>query len=333
MNILELRRLMLALETAIERVETASSQRDAIPTRAPVALSQISDAGSNEGLATHDAIVLIDQAPADATSAPRALRESQRSARVPARFKALLRLGVLAVLTAAIVIVLDREFHLLSPAPPAPVEHAIVPSPVPLPAQTASAASVHQAAAPTSSPSGPLPSVYGVYAVSGGKLYELEPLVGRVPEQRVFMSATTKTPSDTVLPDGHVTFVAYRRDIASNAPDRVAVRVIAKVVRAITFNKTGPPTTVSVDDAWAIRNVTFDYRVAPSSDSPEMILIRPETDSFALPPGRYGLVINGLAYDFTVDGQVTETSQCLERTEAGAVRNVVGICAARSPST
>ena len=35
----------------------------------------------------------------------------------------------------------------------------------------------------------PLPGVYGIYAVSAGKLYELDALPGRVPDQRIFMSA------------------------------------------------------------------------------------------------------------------------------------------------
>jgi hypothetical protein len=47
-----------------------------------------------------------------------------------------------------------------------------------------------------------------------------------------------------------------------------------------------------------------------------MIVIKPEESSLLLPPGRYGLVVNGLAYDFSVDGRVSEPAQCLERTEA-----------------
>jgi hypothetical protein len=164
--------------------------------------------------------------------------------------------------------------------------------------------------------SGPLPAVYGIYAVSDGKLFELEPLTGRVLDPRIFMSAVITKPSQTLLPDGRVTFIIYRREIATSAPDHVTVRVIAKVARDLTFSKSGRPTTVKVDDAWAIRNVSFDYQVAPSPDSREMIIIKPENDGFTLPPGRYGLVINGLAYDFTVDGRVIEPAQCLERTEA-----------------
>jgi hypothetical protein len=32
-----------------------------------------------------------------------------------------------------------------------------------------------------------------------------------------------------------------------------------------------------------------------------------------LPPGRYALVLKGLAYDFTVAGTVNDPRQCLER--------------------
>jgi hypothetical protein len=152
--------------------------------------------------------------------------------------------------------------------------------------------------------------------MTGGTLYELEPLVGRAPDLRVFMSAVIKTPSQAVLPDGDLSFIVYRRDIASSAPDRVTVRVIAKVARSLTFTKAGQPTTVNVEGEWAIRNVSFDYRVAPSSDSPEMIVIKPESGAPALAAGRYALVIKGQMFDFTVDGPITQTAHCLERTEA-----------------
>src|ERR1700724_2935598 len=57
----------------------------------------------------------------------------------------------------------------------------------------------------------PLPSVYGVYAVSGGQLIELEPLVGRVPD-KVFMTSPISTPSRTRLADGRIGFIVFRRD-------------------------------------------------------------------------------------------------------------------------
>ena len=41
-----------------------------------------------------------------------------------------------------------------------------------------------------------------------------------------------RTVSRTVLPDGQIVFIVYRRDDASSAPERVTVRVIAKIMRA-----------------------------------------------------------------------------------------------------
>ena len=54
------------------------------------------------------------------------------------------------------------------------------------------------------------------------------------------MSTTIKSPSRTNLPDGRVVFIVFRRDIATTAPDRVTVRVIARIARAMTFNSTAP---------------------------------------------------------------------------------------------
>jgi hypothetical protein len=162
----------------------------------------------------------------------------------------------------------------------------------------------------------PIPSVYGIYAVSGGQLYELEPLVGRVPDQRAFMSTPIKTASRTVLPDGRAVFISYRRDAANGAPERVSVRVIAKVLRAMTFNAAGQASSTDVQDTWTIRNVSYDFRVAPLGENSEMLVIRPEDVDFVFPAGRYGLVIKGQAYDFSVAGPITEVAQCLEGVKA-----------------
>ena len=310
MNILEMRRMMLALETAIERVETQAAQRDGLP------LWPSSDlVAALEDAPSHDAVAIIDEGPARLR--PRrltALTRAVMAVRDSASLGAIVRLGALALLAAAVVIGLDREFHLVNPAPPVAV--APMPAPASGPPATQAAVPPAQTVMPTSASSGPLPDVYGVYAISGGKLYELESLAGRVPDPRVFMSAVLKTPSHTLLPDGDVSFIVYRRDIASGAPDRVTVRVIAQVARAMTFTKSGQPVTAKIEGEWSIRNVSFDYRVAPSSDSPEMILIKPETGAAPLAPGRYALVIKGQMFDFTVDGPIAQTAHCLERTEA-----------------
>jgi hypothetical protein len=311
MSVLELGRMMLALETAIERVETHAVQSDAIPALPPSGLAAAPGVAS-----AHDSVVLIDQPSERARrSMPAGMAHVLTTMRAPTPLRMIVRLGVLgviALLTATVVIVLDRG---LSPAPQAAVEHVAAPALMTSAAQAA--VDPHQRpAAPSPASSGPLPSVYGVYAISKGTLYELEPLVGRVPDLRVFMSWVIKTPSHTVLPDGDVSFIVYRRDIASSAPDRVMVRVIAKVARSMTFTKAGQAVSTNVDGEWAIRNVSFDYRVAPSSESPEMVLVKPENAAPALPAGRYALIIKGQMFDFTVGGALTQTAQCLERTEA-----------------
>jgi hypothetical protein len=303
MNVLELRRMMLALETAIERVETESFVRDSLPMLAEHTPSELIERAAELVPSVEAPLVLIDRASAQGSAVTAARELAGIARRLPAPLKTVLRMGTLAAVAAAIVILVDREFHLLTPPPVAVSPVASVAAP-PRPAPQAAPAA------------GPIPAVYGIYAVSDGKLFELEPLVGRVPDPRIFMSPVITKPSQTVLPNGQVTFIVFRRDIASSAPDRVTVRAIAKIARDLTFSKAGRPTTTRVDDAWAIRNVSFDYQVAPSPDNREMIQIKPENEAFRLSPGRYGLVINGLAYDFTVEGRVTELAQCLERTEA-----------------
>ena len=170
-------------------------------------------------------------------------------------------------------------------------------------------------AAQSEQSSWPLPSVYGVYAVNGGQLIELEPLVGRVPD-KVFMTSPISTPSRIRLADGRIGFIVFRRDVANSPPDRIAVRVIAKIKQSLKFARTGKAETARLDDVWTVRNISYDFRVAPIRENPEMLLLRPENPEFKFAPGRYALVVKGQAYDFTVAGEITETAQCLERTEA-----------------
>ena len=56
-------------------------------------------------------------------------------------------------------------------------------------------------------------------------------------------------------------------------------------------------------------------KMAPVTDNPEMIVIRPDAD-LVFPAGRYALVLEGVAYDFTVDGPLTDPARCLEHTDA-----------------
>jgi hypothetical protein len=162
----------------------------------------------------------------------------------------------------------------------------------------------------------PVPNDYGTYAISNGELIELHLLPVRVPDKRIVMSTPVNQPSQTTLSDGKVKFVVYRRDMVDNAPDRMDVRVVAKVARAISFDAKGKPLIAPIADAWNIRNVTHEFRVRPVPGRPEMLLVQPGTPDFALSPGRYVLVLKDQGFDFTIAGKVTDLAQCLERTDA-----------------
>ena len=162
------------------------------------------------------------------------------------------------------------------------------------------------------------PTVYGVYAVSGEKLFTLDPLPIKVPDPRVNVSAMISEPNHVTVPDGKLVFVIYRRDLASSAPIEAFVKVVAQVERETKFNVAGAPTMEKIDGQWAIRSKSYQFKVAPIDDNPEMIVLHPEDSNLVLSAGRYALAIAGRGYDFTVAGQMTDTAQCIERS------NVVG---------
>jgi hypothetical protein len=164
-------------------------------------------------------------------------------------------------------------------------------------------------------PDMPIPTEYGVYAVANGRLTGLDLLPIRAPDQRVAVSAAISTPSRVHLPVGPLQFVVFRRDLATNAPDRVSLRVVARVARVLTFNSTGNAKVANVEESWVVRSSSYQMKVAPVADNPEMIVIRPDTD-LVFPAGRYALVLKGIAYDFTIDGPLTDLAHCLERTDA-----------------
>jgi len=197
----------------------------------------------------------------------------------------------------------------------------------PMPAQVVSFRERAAAFETLETPSPSIPTSYGIYAVSGDKLYELDLLPGRAPDIRVAISAAIETPSRTSLPDGHVKFIVYRRDSATSAADRAEIRVVAKVAQETTFDKSGKPVNSKIDDTWVIRNISVALRTAPKRDHPEMYEIQSEDPNNALTPGRYALVLSGQAYDFSVAGAVTDPKRCLER-----LQGVNGIFYAECPN-
>ena len=161
----------------------------------------------------------------------------------------------------------------------------------------------------------PLPTAYGIYAASEGRLIELRALPISVPDPRIAISATIATPSETIVSTGKVQFVIFRRDALFGAPDRISVRVVARVARELRFVNSKPVMATKPEGEWAIRSNSYEFRVGPVPDHSEMLLVHSEEET-PLPAGRYALVLKGIGYDFTVAGPVTDPAQCIERTDA-----------------
>src|SRR5215475_13921909 len=220
-NVSEKGDLALALESAIDRVETVYSKHD----RRKSALIIRPPSPHTTHLPSFSSGVVGDWRKAKPSwhcmgAAP------------------LARAAVVAILAVLLCAVTYRQFGFFgrqAPQPFASVHKIERPQAKPVVQASADDLQLPMTTPPPQPLGFPLPTIYGIYAVSGGQLFELEPLVGRVPDQKVFMSTPVKMASRTVLPDGRAVFIIYRRDAANGAPERVSVRVIAKVLRAMTF--------------------------------------------------------------------------------------------------
>jgi len=323
-NVSEKGDLALALESAIDRVETVYSKHDhlrsldRLTNSSEVDASEITIEGRKSAPIIRPPSPNTTHLPSFSTGVVGDWRKAKPSFHCMGAAP-LARAAVVAILAVLLCAVLYRQFGFFGRQAPEPFAsvHKIEKPQTKLVVQASADDLQLPITTPRPQPLGfPLPTVYGIYAVSGGQLFELEPLVGRVPDQRVFMSTPVKMASRTVLPDGRAVFIIYRRDAANSTPEPVSVRVIAKVLRAMTFNTVGPASTVNVQDTWTIRNISYDFRVAPLGEGSEMLMIKPENEDFVFPAGRYGLVIKGQAYDFTVAGPITEAAQCLEGIKA-----------------
>lgn len=309
----ERRRLSEALETAIQGVEQFSVRREEKERlQTPVAALQIAPPSPStttirQVTPAHEDVLVPRRAYIHPTQP---IREERTWLSVPPLTLALFCTISLFIVVAGWAYNWQR-LQLLFGAPHFPP--SVVASPVTPPIKPDVS---QQASLPASnSLPFPIPSDYGVYALNNAKLTELYLLPERVPDKRIAISTPVNQPSRSNLPDGKASFILFRRDLANNAPDRVEVRVVARVARALTFDAKGKPGFSQVSGLWNIRGVSYEFRVRPLPGNPEMLLVQSEKD-FVLPPGRYVLVIKDQGYDFTVAGNVTDLAHCLERTDA-----------------
>jgi hypothetical protein len=305
----ERQRVLGSLETAIRGVEKFSTRSDQLHRLSPPALA-VQPALLGDGpirvLDDGDGVARPVLTDVSAKSSSR-LSSAPRSRATAPKLMLFALGGLLAgsIVAGSVYVIRGNPFQTNKPGTPQSQS-----------TQTLAAMPKATPSAQNSSPGFPVPSDYGVYALDDGKLSELDSLPEQVPDKRVAMSTPVTRPSRTTLPNSRVKFIVYRRDLASNAPERVDVRTVAQVKRSLTFDSQGKATFVPVNDAWNIRNISHEFRVRPVDGHPEMLLIQPEYADFELPAGRYVLVLKSQGYDFTIAGPVTDASQCLERTEA-----------------
>jgi len=168
----------------------------------------------------------------------------------------------------------------------------------------------------------PIPSSYGVYALSNNQqLVALQSLPIGVPDPRVSLSAEITKPTEATLNDTKPAFILFRRDLLNNAPQSLALRVIARVQRETKIIGT-KATVTNIEGTWRIRNVLRELKVSPVPGQPEMIIARAVND-VPLPAGRYALVLNRVGYDFSIAGEQQAPEFCLEgfETANGSIFN------------
>jgi len=160
----------------------------------------------------------------------------------------------------------------------------------------------------------PLPSSFGIYALSDNKLIELQPLPISVPDPRVALSAEITKPSSTTIADNKPAFILFRRDLANSVPQKITLRIVARVARD-TKIVSGKASTTPLDESWRIRDVSRELKISPIQGQREMLLAQLDDDA-TLTAGRYALVLNRTGYDFLISNGDPGPAFCLEQFEA-----------------
>lgn len=191
-----------------------------------------------------------------------------------------------------------------------PVETALV---APKPETTITVAKPEVVPSVPPPPARVLPSDYGIYALIDDKsLSELNATGVMAPDMRIAISAAFKKPDRPRLSNGRVKFVVFRPDVAKAIPERVEVRVVAKIAREYSADAAGK-TPNGGDDFGVVRNIAYPFRASPIPGTPGMYELHTGDSGLDLPPGYYILSMGTQAYYFQVDGEITDPRHCLER--------------------
>lgn len=295
-----------ALEVAIEGVEKFSRERAPLERLPQQQLTSSKVSGAGGVLVSGDATVLpsgigMSRSKLPAVSGP-LLPVIKRTA------------AILLAVAAGIVIVSQRDHiaalrGLMSSQTP---EIALV---APKPETTITVAKPEMVPSAPPAPTRVLPTDYGIYAsIDDKSLAELNATGVMAPDMRIAISPEFKKPDRPHLPNGRVKFIVFRRDIASVIPERLEVRVVAKV-KEFSTDAAGK-TTGGGDGIGVIRNFSYPFRISPIPGKTEMYELHASDAELELPPGHYVLSLGSQAYYFQVDGEITDPRQCLERVVA-----------------
>lgn len=242
----------------------------------------------------------------------RLTEEFARHARYANKFIAISLLAVAFVGTVIITMLWPVRVQKASP----PVEIAETPS-SPVVASTAIGHPIVEKVAPdeaTPKLPFPVPSSFGIYALSDNKLTELQPLPISIPDPRVALSAEIVKPSPTSISDNKPAFILFRRDLLNSVPQKIMLRVVARVARE-TKVVAGKVQSTPIEDAWRVRDISRELKISPISGQREMVMARLD-DDVTLAAGRYALVLNRTGYDFTISAGAPAAASCLEQFEA-----------------
>jgi hypothetical protein len=167
----------------------------------------------------------------------------------------------------------------------------------------------------------PVPTSFGIYALNNDSLVELKALPINIPDPRIALSAEIKAPSTALISDRRPSFILFRRDLLNNAPQKLILRVIARVAR-VTRIVGGKAGESDIEGVWRIRNMSRELKISPIAGQSEMIIAHLD-ENVSLAAGRYALVLNRTGYDFTITGAVQSPAFCLEEFETanGSVFN------------
>lgn len=297
-----------ALEVAIEEVEKFS--RDQAPLeRLPSQQLTLSKATETGGLlVSGDAAVL------------RSRIEISRS-KLPAISGPLLpvikRTAAILLAVGAVILIVSQRDNIAALRRQVSSQAQEIAQVSPKPETTITVAKPEMVTPAPPSPTRVLPTDYGIYALIDDKsLAELNATGVMAPDMRIAISPEFRKPDRPHLPNGRVKFIVFRRNAANVIPERVEVRVVAKIAREFSTDAAGK-NLGGGEDVGVIRNSSYPFRVSPIPGKPEMYELHTGDSGLELAPGHYVLSLGSQAYYFQVDGEITDPRQCLERVVAG----------------